>query len=216
MTVAATAPTGTGRGGAPGAGWRWHWSSSPRSPRSSGLAHRTPPRRPDGSDRHVADGAHALVTLLRDRGVDVVVAGTADDVERARPPRHTAAGRAETYYLVDDDLLRRLAELPGDRLLVEPRRAHREALAPAGPQRAEPSSRRRAGLRSARSATGRRRCSSAPPTPTRPRRRQTVTSCYGGALVRYSRRRPHRHRGRQRGLHDQLGAAAARATPRWR
>ncbi len=37
---------------------------------------------------------------------------------------------AQTFFLVDDDRLRRLAEVPGDRLVVEPVARTREVLAP--------------------------------------------------------------------------------------
>lgn len=76
------------------------------------------------------DGAHALVALLKDRGVDVIVANNVDDVERAARP-DTLVLAAETYFTVDDELLRRLAAVPGDRLVVEPTARAREALAPA-------------------------------------------------------------------------------------
>lgn len=75
------------------------------------------------------DGARAIVTLLRDHGVDVVEANSVADVERAMRPDALLLF-AQTYYLVDDDALQRLAELPGDRLLVEPDSHTREALAP--------------------------------------------------------------------------------------
>jgi hypothetical protein len=80
-------------------------------------------------DATSSDGALALVSLLRDRGVDVIEARSLADVEReARPDALLVI--AETYFLVDDDSLGRLAELPGDRLLVEPVSRTREALAP--------------------------------------------------------------------------------------
>lgn len=75
------------------------------------------------------DGAHALVTLLRDQGVDVVVADTVADVERAATP-DTLLLAAETYYTRGEDLLSRLAAVPGDRLLLEPTSRVRQALAP--------------------------------------------------------------------------------------
>jgi hypothetical protein len=75
------------------------------------------------------DGAHALVTLLHDRGVDVVVANTVADVERAARPDSLLLV-AETYLLVDDDLMARLAAVPGDRLLIEPVSTTRKSLAP--------------------------------------------------------------------------------------
>ncbi len=65
------------------------------------------------------DGARALVTLLRDHGVDVIEADDIAAVERAARP-DTLIVVAQTFHLVDDELLRRLAALPGDRLLVEP------------------------------------------------------------------------------------------------
>lgn len=76
-----------------------------------------------------SDGAHALVTLLRDNGVDVIVADDFAAVQRAARP-DTQILFAQTFYLADDDLLRRLDALPGDRLLVEPASRTREKLAP--------------------------------------------------------------------------------------
>jgi hypothetical protein len=75
------------------------------------------------------DGARALVTLLRDNGVDVIVADDFAAVERAARP-DTQILFAQTFYLADDDLLRKLDALPGDRLLVEPSTRTREKLAP--------------------------------------------------------------------------------------
>ncbi|MCV7422369.1 DUF4350 domain-containing protein [Mycobacterium yunnanensis] len=75
------------------------------------------------------DGAHALVALLRDHGVDVVTATDLAGVERAASPDSLLVV-APTPYLVDDDGLRRLEGLPGDLLLVEPSSWTREALAP--------------------------------------------------------------------------------------
>jgi Domain of unknown function (DUF4350) len=75
------------------------------------------------------EGARALVTLLRDHGVDVIAAGDIAAVERAARP-DTLIVVAQTLHLNDDDLLRRLAALPGDRLLVEPVSRTREELAP--------------------------------------------------------------------------------------
>ena len=66
-----------------------------------------------------ADGARALITLLRDRGVDVVVADTAAQALQA-----TRDGSllmvAQTAYTADPELLAPLATAPGDLLLVEP------------------------------------------------------------------------------------------------
>ncbi len=76
------------------------------------------------------EGAHALVALLRDHGVDVVIADDIDDVERgARPDSMVIT--VQTSHLVDDDILRRLAAVPGDRLIVEPISRTRDALASA-------------------------------------------------------------------------------------
>ena len=76
-----------------------------------------------------SDGARALVTLLRDHGVDVIDADDIAAVERAARP-DTLILVAQTFHLIDDDLLRRLAAVPGDRLLVEPVSRTREELAP--------------------------------------------------------------------------------------
>ncbi|OBA99849.1 hypothetical protein A5662_01360 [Mycobacteriaceae bacterium 1482268.1] len=76
-----------------------------------------------------AGGAHALVALLRDRGVDVIVADDIAAVERAARPDSLVL-TAQTRHLADDDVLRRLAALPGDRLVVEPISRTREVLAP--------------------------------------------------------------------------------------
>ncbi|AFM19502.1 hypothetical protein Mycch_4807 [Mycolicibacterium chubuense NBB4] len=78
-----------------------------------------------------AQGARALVTLLREHGVDVVAATSLADVERQARPG-TLLVIAQTFHLTGDSAtLRRLADLPGDRLLVEPASRTREALAPA-------------------------------------------------------------------------------------
>lgn len=75
------------------------------------------------------DGAHALVTLLEEHGVDVVVAEDMDGVAAAARP-DTLILVAQTFFLIDDDGLNRLADLPGDRLLVAPAARTRERLAP--------------------------------------------------------------------------------------
>lgn len=76
-----------------------------------------------------SEGAHALVTLLRDHGVEVVVADDIAAVERAARP-DTLVLTAQTFHLGNDDVLRRLAAVPGDRLVVEPISRTREMLAP--------------------------------------------------------------------------------------
>jgi hypothetical protein len=75
------------------------------------------------------DGAHALATLLRDGGVEVVVADSIADVERAARP-DTLILVAQSQYLTDSARLDRLAAAPGDLLLVEPTLRIREALMP--------------------------------------------------------------------------------------
>ena len=57
------------------------------------------------------DGAHALVTLLRDNGVEVVVADRIADVEKAARP-DTLTLVAESEFLTDNTLLDRLARRP--------------------------------------------------------------------------------------------------------
>ena len=76
-----------------------------------------------------SDGTHALVTLLREGGVDVVEAPDVATVESAARPG-TLIAVLQTFALLDDDVLRRLGDLPGDRLLVSPSSSTREALAP--------------------------------------------------------------------------------------
>jgi hypothetical protein len=75
------------------------------------------------------DGAHALVTLLRDHGVDVIDAADIAAVEQAARP-DTLLVVAQTDYLFDDDILKRVADVPGDRLVIAPISRTREALAP--------------------------------------------------------------------------------------
>ncbi len=75
------------------------------------------------------DGAHALVTLLRQEGVDVIVADDISAVERAATPKSLVV-TVQTRHLVDGDVLRRLAAVPGDRLVIEPVSRTRESLAP--------------------------------------------------------------------------------------
>jgi hypothetical protein len=74
------------------------------------------------------DGAHALVELLRNAGVDVVVANSIADVEHAARPDALILV-AQSQYLTDT-LLDRLANVPSDLLLVEPTTRAREALLP--------------------------------------------------------------------------------------
>lgn len=76
-----------------------------------------------------SEGAHALVTLLREHGVDVIVADDIAGVERAARPDSLVL-TVQTRHLVDADVMRRLAAVPGDRLVVDPISRTRETLAP--------------------------------------------------------------------------------------
>jgi Domain of unknown function (DUF4350) len=129
------------------------------------------------------DGTHALVALLRDRGVDVVVAHDIDDVEKAARPDSLLLV-AETYFLVNDDVVRRLGDVPGDRLLVEPVTAIRDALAPGirvtsdNTMGGEPKCDLPQALRAGRVELGLATAyEAAGDTP--------LTRCYHGAVVRY-------------------------------
>ena len=75
------------------------------------------------------DGAHALVSLLRDHGVDVVMASTADDARRAADD-DTLLLVGQTPFLTNDAQLETLAQAPGDRLLIDPGPRTRNVLAP--------------------------------------------------------------------------------------
>ncbi|MGI9123650.1 MAG: DUF4350 domain-containing protein [Mycobacterium sp.] len=128
-------------------------------------------------------GAHALVTLLRERGVDVVVADTVDDVERAAGPDSTILF-ATTENTRGDALWSRLAAVPGNRLVVEPTVAAREALAPGIRQSkgGQPDGEPGCDLREATRAGAVKIDNSE----TFEHSGDTaVTRCYGGALVRY-------------------------------
>jgi Domain of unknown function (DUF4350) len=129
------------------------------------------------------DGAHALVALLRDHSVDVVVAQTVADVEHAAGPDSLLLV-AQTYHPVGDDLMQRLANVPGDRLIVEPLSTTRSALAPkirlgtASSLGDEPNCPLREANRADRVELGfSDTYQAADDTP--------VTRCYGGAVVRY-------------------------------
>ncbi|BBY26358.1 DUF4350 domain-containing protein [Mycolicibacterium sediminis] len=135
------------------------------------------------------DGALALVSLLRDAGVEVIEADRLADVERnARPD--TLVVFTETYLLVDDDALRRLSAIPGDRLVVEPVSRAREALADGldvGPDTSfggDPD----CDLRAAERA-GRTRLDTAVTYVAKGLeiKGADVTRCYGGAVARYTR-----------------------------
>lgn len=129
------------------------------------------------------EGAHALVALLRDRGVEVVVADSIADVEHAMRPG-TLLLVAQTQYLSNKELLHRLAKTPGDLLLVEPTSRARAALTPGlrtdgiSTFDSEPNCALREANRAGSVQFG--------PSDTYDAAADlTVTSCYGGALVRY-------------------------------
>jgi hypothetical protein len=128
-------------------------------------------------------GAHALVTLLRDRGVIVVVATNIADAENAAHSG-TLLLLAETQRVTSDALLKRLAATPGDLLLVEPTSHARAALAPgirssgASVRDTQPNCALREADRAGSVDFGPSNTYSAVGD-------RAVTSCYGGALVRY-------------------------------
>lgn len=152
---------------------------------SSVAAYLTTPRPGGEMDPRATSpqGAHALVTLLRNRGVDVTVADTVDDVVRKATP-DTLVLVAQTPRIRDDALLNRLADLPGDLLLVAPDASARTILAPDIRTGRVPAFTDRPGcaLREAERAgtvdLGAARSYVAAPG-------RSVDSCYGGALVRY-------------------------------
>jgi Domain of unknown function (DUF4350) len=128
-------------------------------------------------------GAHALVTLLRDRGVTVVVATSIADAENAAHPG-TLLLFAETQRVTSDALLQRLAAAPGDLLLVEPTSHARAALAPgirssgASVRDTQPNCALREANRAGSVDFG-------PSNTFHAAGIRAVTSCYGGVLVRY-------------------------------
>ena len=74
-------------------------------------------------------GAHALATLLREAGVEVVIADTVAEVQRAARP-DTLLLVAQSQFLTDNSMLQSLADAPGDLLLVDPTSRTRAALTP--------------------------------------------------------------------------------------
>jgi hypothetical protein len=131
------------------------------------------------------EGARALVTILREHGVDVVAAGDIAAVESAARPDALILV-AQTFYLFDDDLLRRLAALPGDRLLVAPVSRTRDELAPEIRRDgattfadSRPDCDMRAATRAGEVQFG-------PSDAYAAAGKVPVVRCYGGALVRYT------------------------------
>ncbi|ORV90734.1 hypothetical protein AWC11_12425 [Mycobacterium interjectum] len=149
-------------------------------------AYLTAPRPGDRMDPEstLPDGARALVTLLRDGGVEVVVADTIADVEReARPGTQILV--AQSQYLSDSTLLDRLAKVPGDLLLVEPTARTREALMP-GVRKSvgsiafdsTPNCTLREAIRAGTARFG-------PSDTYQATDSRAITSCYDGVLIRY-------------------------------
>jgi hypothetical protein len=128
------------------------------------------------------DGAHALVTLLRDNGVEVVVADGIADVEKSARP-NTLILVAESEYLTDITLLGRLARAPGDLLLAQPTARTREALAPDLSKGTTDTfdNNPNCSLREANQAGSVR----FGPSDTYEAKGRAVTRCYDGALIRY-------------------------------
>jgi len=128
------------------------------------------------------DGAHALVALLRDNGVEVVVADDIAEVEQAARPDALIVV-AQSQYLTDT-ALDRLAKAPGDFLLVEPKAQTRAALIP-GLRMSHAStfdSDANCGLREANQAGSVR---FGPSETYSANADRPMTSCYDGVLVRY-------------------------------
>ncbi len=128
-------------------------------------------------------GAHALVALLRDRGVTVVIADSVADVENAVQPG-TLLLFAQTQHVADEALFQRLADSPGDLLLVEPTSHARATLAPRilRSGAAVPDSMPNCALREANRAGS---VDFGPSNTYHAVANQAIISCYGGALVRY-------------------------------
>jgi hypothetical protein len=129
------------------------------------------------------DGAHALVALLRDHGVTVVVANSINDAETAARPGSLLLF-AQTQRVTNESLLKRLAGTPSDLLLVEPTSHARAALAP-GIRSSGASvldTKPNCALREANQAGS---VDFGPSNTFHAVADKAVSSCYGGALVRY-------------------------------
>jgi hypothetical protein len=128
-------------------------------------------------------GAHALVTLLRDRGVTVVVASSVTDAENAVRPG-TLLLFAQSQRVTSDSLLVRLAATPADLLIVEPTARARAKLTPgirnggASVSSTDPNCELREANRAGTVDLG-------PANTYVGNAGQAIISCYGGALVRY-------------------------------
>ncbi|MGA7049732.1 MAG: DUF4350 domain-containing protein [Mycobacterium sp.] len=183
--IAARPESGTPRAASRWRSWRWVVLTLVSLAVIAGIgAYLTAPR-PGGEMDPAATGpagAHALATLLRDDGVDVVVADSITDVEQAAGP-DTLVLVAQSQYLTDSTL-DRLAKTPGDFFLVEPKARTREALIPglrvsgASTFDSDPN----CTLREANRAGSVRFGPSGTYTAKADR---AMTSCYDGVLVRY-------------------------------
>lgn len=128
-------------------------------------------------------GAHALVTLLRSYGVEVVVAQTVSDAESAARPGSLVVF-AQTQLVTDDALLHQLGDTSADLLVVEPTSRVRAAITPVLRSGAisktdlEPD----CDLREADQAGS---VQFGPSNTYKPTGHQVITSCYAGVLVRY-------------------------------
>ncbi len=129
------------------------------------------------------DGAHALVALLRDGGVEVVVANNIAEVERAARPG-TLILVAQSQYLTDSALLERLAKAPGDLLLIEPTARTREALMP-GVRMSSSNAFDKEPNCTLREATRAGTVRFGPSDTYHAKDGRPMTSCYGGVLIRY-------------------------------
>ena len=215
-STTAVAPTRAAALAGTAAGCCWRCRSSSPSSTLTASADGAAARRPDGPRRNVSRGrprAGRTAARPRRRRGRGRRRRRRSNARRGRTPSSWPCRRSTSSTTT---CCGGWPRVPGDRLLVEPIVADPGGARARGSPRSAGTRRRRA-----RTATcgrppragdvqfgverhlrgGRRRAGDA------------VLRRRGGPL---HRRRPHRHRGRQRRLHDQRGAAEARATPRWR
>jgi uncharacterized protein DUF4350 len=185
VTATAARPDGATAGARRGRSWRWVVLTLLVLAVIAGVdAYLTAPRPGPRMDPEATgpDGAHALVTLLRGGGVEVVVADSIADVEHAARP-DTLILAAQTQFLTSP-LLDRLAKAPGDLLLVEPTARTRDALLPQVRISAESKfdSNPNCPLREADRAGS---VQFGPSDAYRPSDGRAITSCYDGVLIRF-------------------------------
>ncbi|MUL84204.1 MULTISPECIES: DUF4350 domain-containing protein [unclassified Mycolicibacterium] len=131
------------------------------------------------------DGTHALISLLRDHGVDVITAANADEVARAARPG-TLLVVAQTMFLSSDKTVAKLAEIPGDLLLVAPAALTREKLLAPQVRLGKPTEFRGGEPECELPEANRAGTTQLGTTDTYTATGSTpVTLCYGGALARY-------------------------------